>query len=366
MHRLGLTLAALVVLSAPPSAATERAPQDGRGTLVLEGGGRAATGFAEQVAALLPGDGPLCIITTALDGIDNASELNRFGGQRIPVQVLDIDAESIDDPAMLDRLAHCAGYYFTGGDPEVLSSVWRPSGYPSRALRIVQDRFETRSAVVSGSSAGAMIAGEVTLCECGARSSVIALVEDRWYEADGFGLVEDVLVDAHFFARGLLGRHLRQMINRTLPAGVGVDEATAVVVPGDGGPWTVIGDRGVALIRSVDLGDPGPARFDISLLTPGDRFDPRTGVVSVGPSRTPLADPPAAGAAALNMPDIFARDAVPILLADLARDPADRAIGRAADGLIKLVFEETERTAAYADGHFTTVLNVSLTLDVRD
>lgn len=363
MHRLSLGLAGLIVLL---SAAAVRADPIDRGTLILEGGGPSASGFAASVVdGLPPGNGTLCIITTAMDGMAHDAEIGRFAGHGVPVDVLDIDARNIDDRTMLARLGGCAGYYFTGGDPELLSEVWRPRGRPTEALRLVRRRYEEAGAVISGSSAGAMIVGEVTLCECGAGSSVQALLDDRLFEAAGFGLVGDVLVDAHFFARGLLGRHLWQMVHRGHPVGVGIDEATAVVVPGDGGSWRVTGDRGVALIRTMESDGGGPARFRISLLAPGDRFVPATGEVRVAEERRPLDRTSQTGAAPLDIADIFARNAVPLLLVDLVSEPAGRAIGRAAGGAIKLVFEETPETRAFSDGHHTTVLDVALTLDVR-
>lgn len=365
IRRLVYSFAALALLAAP-AAPAPIVEGHSRGTLVLEGGGRAAEGFAEQVVAALSGEGPLCVITTAMDGLAHGAETGRFAGLGAAVQVLDIDPGNIDDPAELGRLRACSGYYFTGGDPERLSTVWRPHGIPSTALHIVRQRYAEAGAVVSGSSAGAMIAGDVTLCECGARSSVQALLDNRLFEAEGFGLVEDVLVDAHFFARGLLGRHLWQMVNRGHPVGVGIDEATAVIVPGDGGPWEVIGERGVALIRQIGPGNGGQPRFLISLLAPGDRFVPATGEVTVAAGRDRL--PPAAGAAALplEVAEIFAPDAVPLLLIDLLSGPARHAVGRAADGSIKLVFEETRDTRAFADDRHTTVLDVALTLEVRE
>lgn len=360
MRRLFPGLAGLCLVV---SAAAAQAPD--RGMLVLEGGGPASSGFAETVVAAMAADGPLCVITTAMDGMAQSAETGRFAGRGVPVQILDIDAGSIADRTVLARLDGCGGYYFTGGDPELLSEVWRPRGRPTEALRVVRRRYEEDGAVISGSSAGAMIVGEVTLCECGAQSSVQALLENRLFEADGFGLVDDVLVDAHFFARGLLGRHLWQMIRRGQAVGVGIDEATAVVVPGDGGPWRVAGDRGVALIRMVESDGSGPARFRISLLAPGDRFVPATGDVEVAAERRPLAAAPQPGVPALDVADIFARNAVPLLLVDLADEPASRAIGRAAGGAIKLVFEEVPETRAFSDGRHTTVLDVALTLDVR-
>ena len=132
-----------------------------------------------------------------------------------------------------------------------------------------------------------MVAGPVTLCECGAKSSVLAVTRGELFKAPGFDLLRDrVLVDAHFFARGLLGRHMFALARDRIPVGVGIDEDTAVLVPGNGRPWMVLAGRKVALVKT-----PPDARMDqlhgfgFSELFPGDQFDPLTGRITVASSR---------------------------------------------------------------------------------
>jgi hypothetical protein len=135
-----------------------------------------------------------------------------------------------------------------------------------------------------------MVVGPVTLCECGAHSSVLAVTRGELFKAPGFDLLgAPVLIDAHFFARGLLGRHMFALARDHLPVGVGIDEDTAVLVPGDGGAWVVLAGKSVAVVRM-----PADARMDslhhfgISILSPGDRFDPTTNDVRVASNRQRL------------------------------------------------------------------------------
>jgi cyanophycinase len=366
--RLLLAVLCLLLIGAVPAAGQDdkAGPAGGRGALVLEGGGRPAAGFEDRVLALAGGAGDVCLITTALGDLQggSGSAYNRFAG--VPgarTHVLDIDAANSGDPAVLATLRGCEAFYFTGGDPQRLSLVLVPGGQESPALAVIRQRFAA-GAVVSGSSAGAMIVGDLTLCECGAVSSVNALLYGELFEAAGFGLVDGVLVDAHFFARGLIGRHAWQLARRDIPVGVGIDEGTAVVVPGDGGPWQVIGAGGVGLVARDPAG-PGLGTFTVSLLAPGDRFDPDTGAVVVAPHRRPV--PSAAGAAGpLRAADVFAPGRVPDLMVELARGPARRAVGFAAAGAIKLSLAETGRTRAFAgaDGSWT-VLDLAMHIDVE-
>jgi hypothetical protein len=85
-------------------------------------------------------------------------------------------------------------------------------------------------------------------------------------------------VDAHFFARGLMGRHLFALARDRLPVGVGIDEDGAVLVSSNQQTWRVIGQRRVALIFTPpEVSTSNLSGFGLALLAPGDEFDPATG-----------------------------------------------------------------------------------------
>ena len=70
------------------------------------------------------------------------------------------------------------------------------------------------------------------------------MLEGHLFKAPGFEFLSaPVLIDAHFFARGLMGRHLFALARDKLPAGVGIDEDAAVLISSDQQTWRVIGRR---------------------------------------------------------------------------------------------------------------------------
>ena len=167
----------------------------------------------------------------------------------VELAILDLETDDVARPEVLALLDKCTAYFFSGGDPKRLSTILRPEGRDTPALALIRRRFEQDGVLVAGSSAGAMIAGPVTLCECGANSSVQAVLNGRLFKAPGFEFISaPVLIDAHFFARGLMGRHLFALARDNLPAGVGIDEDTALLISSDQQTWRVIGRRGAALI----------------------------------------------------------------------------------------------------------------------
>jgi hypothetical protein len=148
-----------------------------------------------------------------------------------------------------------------------------------------------------------------------------------------------------------------------IPVGVGIDEGTAVVVPGNGDLWEVVGRSAVALVRVR----PGTATDDLSdvrltVLAAGDRFDPVSGTVDVSPMRRLLSVRSIAAAEPLYLQGIFAQDRIRNGLRQLATEPAAELIGQAGNGRIRATFRETPQTAAYSDGqsYSITDLNVSI------
>ena len=262
------------------------AQSNGRGSLILHGGGTFQHEIAADVVALAGPDPRLCLIDTADNG---EGQIYRFFDdfRDVRLSVLNLQPSDTGRPDVVAALRDCTGFFFGGGAPQRLSETFRPRGHDTPALAAIRERFEKHGAVVAGSSAGAMVVGPITLCECGAHSSVLAVARGELFRAPGFDLLnEPVLIDAHFFARGLLGRHMFALARDRIPVGVGIDEDTAVLVPGNGGPWVVLAGKSVAVVRMPD-----DARMDslhhfgISILSPGDHFNPTTNEIRVASKR---------------------------------------------------------------------------------
>lgn len=332
------------------------------GSLILDGGGVSNFEIFDRIVAEVPQGQPLCVIDTGTAGsADPRAFFADYVGLQLELFVL--DAASAAQRGTAQRLSTCGGFFFNGGNPQALSQAFVGDGAGSPALDAVRTLVAQRQVMFSGSSAGAMIVGPLTLCECSAQSSITALTEGHLFQAPGFGFVQDVLLDAHFFARGLLGRHLFALARNGIRTGVGIDEGTAVIVPRGGGLWEVAGQRAVALIyaprgASVDRLD----GFSFSLLAPGDRFDPTTGQVQVAETRReyPLSG---GGEPALFFDAIFAPDRVRTVVEQLVRSGAAEATGIAEAGRLRVTFAKTPRTKAYSDGATFTVLGLRVSIE---
>jgi cyanophycinase len=137
--------------------------------------------------------------------------------------------------------------------------LWMPAGDQNRFMQaidgtgladVIRERYQA-GAIVGGTSAGAaimsdaMITGEADLQSITAGETALA---------KGLGLWPEVIVDQHFVRRQRNNRLLSAVLDRRTLVGVGIDEATAVVV--HDGAFEVLGKGSVVVI------DPRGARID--------------------------------------------------------------------------------------------------------
>jgi cyanophycinase len=361
-RRVSLAAGMVAAVMIAAVAAQGENPSRAMGPLILDGGGVSSSVIFDRIVAEVPVNGTLCLIDTAMQGQGEPERL--FDGYPdLNVDVMAIDDKSAKKKATAGALRGCGGFFFNGGDPQALSRAFTAKGKGTPALAAVREQVEQKGIMFSGSSAGAMIVGDVTLCECGAKSSVEALTKGELFQAPGFGLVDGILIDAHFFTRGLLGRHLYALATNNIPIGVGIDESTAIVVPRGGGPWEVVGDSTVALIYAPRDAQSGQLHgFTLSLLSPGDVFDPHTGTVTVAAERRPL-NVERDESDSLLFQDPFAPGRVRAMIERLAQSGAVEATAAARGAKVRLVVRKTSRTKSYSDGRTFTVIALEVSIE---
>src|SRR5436190_9913953 len=120
-----------------------------------------------------------------------------------------------NDPAFCEPLAQSTGVWFGGGYQSLLADR-----YVDTTVQECLHEVLARNGVVGGCSAGAALLSRVMI-----RDGDTIPVEAR-----GLDLISDAIVDQHFLARNRLWR-LEQMLEAHPGfVGLGVDEATALVI----------------------------------------------------------------------------------------------------------------------------------------
>src|SRR6185369_1402356 len=100
----------------------------------------------------------------------------------------------------LQRLEKCDAVLFTGGDQEKLCKLFLGTKF----LKRLKERYKNEDDfLISGTSAGAMSLGRVTIVE---DDPEIPFVKGHIDIIRGFGLLPDIVVDTHFIQRRRLGR----------------------------------------------------------------------------------------------------------------------------------------------------------------
>jgi cyanophycinase len=265
---VALGRAALARAQAPFPAAKPPTPSVPHGTLVIGGGGGMTKEIWQRFLALAGGlDARIVFIPTAQDNPLKADPaeyrlLKKMGATNVKV----LHARSRDEaeaPAFLAALRQAKGVWFTGGRQWRLVDAYQGTAAEKEFHAVLE-----RGGVIGGSSAGASIqAGYMVRGDPLGNTKMMAEGYER-----GLGFLPGVAIDQHFFARKRTADMTDVMARYPQLLGIGIDEATALVVHGDG--MEVLGKSRVAVYdRSKPIPQGGP---DYDLLAPGSRYNLRT------------------------------------------------------------------------------------------
>ena len=237
-----------------------------KGTLVIVGGGGSPDGLYKKFVEFAGGEGKANIVifaTAAADPLpkrDAVAAAFKKAGARKATVLYGKTLDQVESKEFLDTLKEATGLWFDGG------RQWRfvDCYENTKALPLMFDVLN-RGGVIGGTSAGATIQGEYL-----ARGGVFNNFDIRYegYER-GLGFLKGVAIDQHFTQRKRQTemRSLMKIYPQYL--GIGIDEATAIVVKGS--VADVIG-KGKAHFydasRKFEKGQP-----DYDALSAGGRYD---------------------------------------------------------------------------------------------
>jgi cyanophycinase len=263
-HPFRFVIASMLISASLP-AATQAGSSVGpdQGSLVIVGGGAVGPEIVARFVELAGGpESEFVVIPTASESdpvdLDRARQrfVRTFGARKVTVLHTRDRAEA-DTEAFVAPLRTARGVWYDGG------RQWRlvDSYFNTRTQREIEAVL-ARGGVIGGSSAGATIQGSYLVR--GAREGNHIMMA-KGYE-QGFGYLKNVAIDQH-----ILPRHRENDLVAVIEAhpellGLGIDEATAVVVQGD--RFEVIGKSVVGIYDGQD--HDGKRYY---FLNTGDQFD---------------------------------------------------------------------------------------------
>ena len=134
--------------------------------------------------------------------------------------------------------------FFGGGDQVRLVEILNQT----RLIDLVRSRFETGGLHIAGTSAGATAAGNPMIFNGNHDGFAKGSVE----YAEGFGFVDGVAIDTHFYARGRLARLAQFLISGYCQKGIGLDEDTGIMICPDF-RFKVIGSGVATVVNSSSV-----------------------------------------------------------------------------------------------------------------
>jgi cyanophycinase len=264
LRRIALLFLACFTLAATP-----------KGTLVIVGGGGMPQAILDAFLNASGGRGGVVgIIPTSTSDPEGAlkewrEDLEKAGLVCVPLDVR--QRADASDPAMLERAGRCTGFWFSGGDQNEVGD--KIVGTPLQA--VIRARYEA-GATVGGTSAGAAIMSKLMLTgdDRNGKEALSEFGPGAYRIREGMGfLPERVIVDQHFLRRGRENRLFSVLMEHPDHLGLGIDEATALVVKN--GRATVLGERSVMVFDPAAMTVHGASFRDlrIHVLRAGQSID---------------------------------------------------------------------------------------------
>src|SRR5690349_5730398 len=176
----------------------------------------------------------------------------------------------------IDSIRNAKLIYISGGDQNRFMDVV----LGTEIEKAIHDAYQ-RGSVVGGTSAGAAVMSKLMITGNELKHPEYASTF-RNIEADnieikqGLGLLEGAITDQHFVRRSRHNRLISAVIEHPEVKGIGIDEATAILVSGN--EAEVVGISQVIVLenkkksRVVRNGKLGAAGIQMSVLLPGDKF----------------------------------------------------------------------------------------------
>jgi cyanophycinase len=255
-----LLLAFLLALSGTLSAASGP-----KGTLVIVGGGGMPRAVQEAFFMASGGKGGVVgVIPTSTSDPEGALKEWKADLEAAGLTCVALDVRTREDasrPEILAQARRCTGFWFTGGDQNRVGDMI--VGTPLQAL--VRARYEA-GAGVGGTSAGAAIMSRIMLTgdDRHGKEALSEFGVGAYQTREGMGfLPPGILIDQHFLRRSRQNRLFSLVMAHPDHLGLGIDEATAVVVKD--GVATVVGERSVMVFDPAGMKGKGDSFQDLRI-----------------------------------------------------------------------------------------------------
>ena len=261
-----------------------------KGHLFIVGGGDRDEPLMRRYVELAKGYGTgRFVVFTMASGVPHevGPELvAEFKGYGVAdVAYFQLTREEAMDPASLEILDGVSAVWFSGGDQARQTAVLLGTPLHKRMLELYRE-----GCLIGGTSAGAAVMSEFMITgnekrAGGEEGSWEVILADDVEHTEGFGFVTGAVIDQHFVTRKRHNRLISVVLENPALVGIGIEEATAVLVRPDG-LYEVLGEGQVvvydarrALTAKSPDGHLGGHGLTMHVLLAGDVYDLASGRV---------------------------------------------------------------------------------------
>ena len=269
-----LTLIVLVLLTFSVQA---------KGYLYIIGGGNRPNYMVKKIVELAGGSESKIVIIPMASGVPLESalwqkyEFEKAGAGKVDFVIF--SRETVDADSNLSILDGATGIFFSGGDQSRLTKTMLNTKMLNKIKTIYSN-----GGVISGTSAGAAVMSKIMitgneLLNKDSTNSFISIEKGNIETVEGFGFINNAIIDQHFVKRKRLNRLITVVLENPEILGIGIDESTAIIVNPDD-TFQVVGENTVMIydatqaknISSDKDGNLSASQLKFHILKSGDRF----------------------------------------------------------------------------------------------
>lgn len=216
--------------------ATAIAVAQPRGHLVIIGGGSRTEKIMAKFVELSGGKNAKIVVFPMASGVpdesgpEHAQEIKEHGASE--AFSLKLTRRQAEMDSALQILNGVTGVFFTGGDQSRLTAALKGT-----KVETWLHQFYQRGGVLGGTSAGAAVMSQIMITGDLHRpvgdSTFNTIEAENVITKDGFGFINDAVIDQHFVRRRRHNRLISIVLEHPRLVGIGIDESTAIWVKPD-------------------------------------------------------------------------------------------------------------------------------------
>jgi cyanophycinase len=209
-------------------------------------------------------------------GPEQTEQFKDFGAKAVEFRILNREQADLEENVLF--LDEVGGVFFSGGVQSRLTDILHGTLVHKKLMEIYE-----RGAVIGGSSAGAAVMSELMITgdekrEVEEGREFSSIEADNIVTVPGLGFVQEAIIDQHFIRRKRHNRLISLVLENPKLLGIGIDEATAVLISPDKS-FEVVGLGNVIVYDAsrsqITLHPEQPLsshNMAMHVLKPGDKF----------------------------------------------------------------------------------------------